>query len=94
MGVREDDCLDRLVGDLTKLPGDLLRRLTHHAGINNDNAVISDDHRDVGNAEADGNVDVVSHFDDLFLELVVLLGQPLGRVVLREREAWQEKCGG
>ena len=50
----------------------LLSGFAHHSGINEHDSVIANNHRDVGHAVANGNVDVVGHFDDLFLELFVL----------------------
>ena len=81
VGVREDDRLDRLVREFAKLRRDSLGVIKHHPGVDNDDAIIANDHRDIRHTEPNRHVDIVGNLDDLLGELAVLISQPLGSVI-------------
>ena len=79
--VREDNRRDRLVCDFAKLRHNSLSVIEHHPGVDNDDAVITNDHRDIRHAEPNRDVNTVGNLDDLLGELAALISQPLGSVI-------------
>lgn len=70
--VRENDRLDWLFPNLVKLRRDSLSLAEHHLGVDEDDAVITNDHRDVRDAEPNNDVNIFSNLEDLCSELCVL----------------------
>lgn len=61
--------LTGFVGELSEFIHDASSIINRHASIHDDQSIVAFDHRDVGGAESNGDVDFVGYFDDLFFKL-------------------------
>ena len=76
--VGEDDRLNRQVADFTHVGENLLCGDGIETGVDDNESVVADDHRNRLHGVAGEGVDIIRHLHHILAELIAALGEQLG----------------